>query len=858
MTIARDAAEEYRAKGWEVPFALPHGAKKTPPRNTTGGIDPQIAIETAQKDWEGRESEQNVGLRMQGTVIIGGKEYEPISIDVDDYDEKHGGNSLDILQSAHGPLIDEQTYRSTRRGSDTESAQYFFLVPKGLKWRPKIGESIEICQIGHRYSVVWPSVKDGDQYKWYQGDHEVEIPRVEDLQILPDGWVTALRVGARDSFSDGSQTSFGRSRQGDDIRDSYNWLRDNIPNFGKEDRMSPVMAKHSDPDHLAELMAVNAHDNLIIAVRSCVRLATESHEGLKLALKRILETFIDAGTSRAGGGRRSEEEARREFGRALAGEIEKTNREIEQGKRRIVNIDTPIGSSPQVIKETLGGDDFDPFGREFGDHDAGNARLFVDSWGQSVLPTNETTNREFAVWSGQVGRYIFRSKNQMYRHVEDGCSRRIELEADKLNAQADTLEARVASGEQLNEDDPAEDAEALRAKAKAVYARADALRNTVNANRVFSQLHSDDSISVNVHDFDAKPGLIGFAGAETLDMNELMNEDSDDNFVRTSAMSDMLTMTTGVRYEPGAKHPGWTGFLNKFLPDNDLREFTQKVLGYSLLDGNPRKLIVFLIGPSNTGKTTMLEACAAALGDYSSNMNANKLFAKQDGGPNPEFVNNASKLMVFLSEVGNTHELSADTIKQVTGNDRIQARALYSNETLSRSVRFTPYVSTNTSPTILGGDAALANRVIALPFRSENTETPDPSMDVRNNPDIYPAILAWLVEGAKMYREEGLNRAGWPKEVIDTANDFMSETSLVHQFIAEKTVPKHEGKSRADSDQLFLAWQSWCNLKNINQKERLNRVDFDKTLRGMFRDKEGRRRTTRGQKNVYVYDLEIT
>lgn len=851
MTQLQEIADRYRKAGWEVPFPLPAGAKFPPPQHVSGGITREVAVETAKKSWDGRTG-GNLGIRAQ----ISDPDWDIISLDVDDYDDKRGIATLKALERTLGPLPLQRTLRSTRRGKAQASAQYFFRVPRDVKWQSQVGPSIEMVQMTHRYAVVWPSTKDGEIYRWYLGDEELEIPSPDQTLVLPEAWQAHLRAGAA-VLGGPSKGQFAKERrETSPHRASMNWLRDNIPGFGTEDEMSTIMARNVEPELLSEEMSRDAHDTMLRAIRKCVRSATEGQSGLKIALSRILRAFIEETTNRTGEGRRSVSHAKAEFARALADEIQKLSDAIDKGEKKILN--KPLEAyavtsfrtdkaSPPPETSAL---DFDASDPAFDDTDAGNARLFIDYWGQAVIPTNETQNKEFAVWNNDTGRYSFRGKLRMYRLIERGCSDRILCEAEKVAAQAANLSAASESGQLPSDSDDPED---LLEIAAAMKTRANKLKNTVNANHLIAQLHSSDEVCMEVKDFDSRPGLVGLSGRATLDTGALARGE---DFIRPSEQTDLLTMTTGTPWTEGATHPAWDHFLDKFLPDPEIRSFTQKALGYTLFDGNPRKILMFLVGPSNTGKTTILEACAAALGDYATNMNANKLFANNDGSPNPEFVNNSGKLMVFLSEVGNTHQLSADTIKQITGGDRIQARSLYSNDTQSRTVRFTPYISTNTPPQITGGDAALLDRVIALPFNNTNVEVPDFDMDVRNNPEVRPAILAWLVEGAMRFRNEG-GLSYRPASVTDLGQEFMSETSMIQTFLSDKTVPAEQASDNPTIAELFKAWQIWCRDKFVDRSAVGDQVAFERKMRGLHRDKGGRRRTTRDGKKIWVYLLKI-
>lgn len=860
MNEIQTIAERYREAGWEVPLPLPHGAKFPPAEGTTGGLLREEASAKAERSWEGR-SKANIALRAQ----IADPAWDIMSLDIDQYDDKTGMESYLEMAAELGELDLQGTLRSTRRGKDSPSAQYFFRVPRGLKLRAQASDSIEIVQLVHRYSVVWPSVKDGAMYHWYLGDQELEIPSPSDALVLPTAWVQALTSGeVRLRRPSEGKFVVARKEEGP-TRAAFRWLRDNIPGFGTEDEMSPGMKRAVDLDNIGSGMAADAHDTMLRAVRRVVRSAAEGQGGLKIALLKIQDAFVEETTNRTGEGRRTESHAKREFGRALADEIQKLTEDIQSGAKRIRTTPltdavvtswktTPAEEAPdnddkEQAPVFSGRLDFDPYDSDFQDNDEGSAALFTDYWGQVVLVTGDSADKEFAVWDAASGRYRFRGQSQMYGYLKEGCSRRLLHEADKLVGQAENLAA-VAETGQL----PAgsQDPEELEQKAGQLRKRARDLGNTTKANNVLRQLHSVEAIDCPAEEFDAQPGLIGLGNRMTLDTRRIGTPDE----IRLSRPDDRLSFSTETVYEEGATHPAWDLFLDQVLPDLELRAYVQKVLGYSLFDGNPSKILVFLVGPSNTGKTTILEACAAALGDYATSANAHQLFSGGNSGPNPELVNNSQKLMVYLSEVGSSNVLSADSIKRVTGGDRIQARTLYSRNTISRSVRFTPYISTNTPPRITAADAALKNRVIALPFNNVSPGLPSPQMNVRDNLAVRPAILAWLIEGARRVYAEGLSNQ--PEASVELGREFMDGTSLVGEFLADK-VEIHKDRSAAvDGATLFREWQTWGLKMAVDRRDVGDQPTFEKDLRAQLKRDETYWRTTRNGKKTYIYGCRIT
>ena len=839
-----DYVKDYVSKGWEAPFPLPENAKYPPRTGLTGRI-PRTDLTTVKDSWRGAPEGSNLGIRMQ----ISG-EYDVVGIDVDHYDSKQGMTFLRELMDELGDLDLDNYPRSTRRGVDSDSAQYFFLVPKGKEWNAKVCADVDTVQFTHRYSAVWPSEVDGEQYRWYLGDDEIGVPHVKDLPVLPEKWVRHLERETAGRRGSGARKAIGG------YRGAIDWLRENISGWDVESdsddpnvTMSPAMRDASTSDRFVANLSNNAHDTMISATHSVVMLGTEGHHGLKAAIHHIRTRFMKEVLDDRGPNWRSESIATSEFERAIISEVEKIAGEVERGEVRIINAtaDLALPNFTELLVPSEA--EKRPLGvnwHDYGAHDQGNAMMFKDYWERDVLVTDDNGNQEFAAWVTKTGRYSFRSLNQMFRYIEYSVSAPLDYEAGKLEKQAEA-QAEKAATTQLEVGELTD--EQILAQAANLRKRANDLRNTRPARSMLAQLHSVEEVSCNLDDFDSVPMLIGTKNAQTLDLNAL--NDPDVYPLRDSRRSDMLTMSTAVSLQEGATHPAWTAFLDQFLPDPEIRRFAQKAFGYSLVDYNPSKLLIFLWGPSNTGKTTILEAIGAALGDYSAPMNAQRLFGFQGSGPNPELVSVMNRRMLILSEVGDGHRLSSNAIKQATGNDLQQARKNHSNHIVNSVPRFTPYVSTNNPPNIDRGDEALKNRIMVIPFK--NPQPPsriDPEDDLKKNKEISSAILWWLVEGCQMYFEEGLERDSWPAEVTEISEEFVSGTSSIQRFILERLERNEKGREKLED--LFKEWRSWCMSESMDQKDIGTKDGFRKLLESN-NFKFVRNTSVDGKKNVAAF-----
>ncbi|MGP9611570.1 bifunctional DNA primase/polymerase, partial [Corynebacterium sp. AOP36-E1-14] len=281
------AVEAYVHAGWS-PIPVKLNEKKPKLRGCTGNI-PALTDDETRALWaEVDDQEVNIGIRLPETVIV---------LDVDEYQDKHGADTLAALEEKYGAL--PKTLTSTRRGADSRSRHYFFRVPAGFKWVSALGDGIEILQATHRLSVVHPSSKDGQVYYWYAPDGSLYegIPRVDGPIIadLPPAWIEPLKKDSLKPVNRPDERFIGTSA----AEDALSWLEG--VTLGYDAPMGSVFAKMLSGDELDELKAdlsSNGHDTMIRKQRWAIRLAAlDGENGLKAALGTLEGLFVDEVTT---------------------------------------------------------------------------------------------------------------------------------------------------------------------------------------------------------------------------------------------------------------------------------------------------------------------------------------------------------------------------------------------------------------------------------------------------------------------------------------------------------------------------------------------------------------------------------
>lgn len=813
MTYGK-AAPDYRDRGWNTPLPLPSGKKYPPPDGTTGNND-EVSDEVLDA-WEERHQDGNIGLRMPRDG-----EWEVIGIDVDHYATKRGGDTLAESEMRYGPLPD--TFRSTRRSVNSPSGIYFFRVPAMKKWNGKLGADVDIIQRSHRYAVVAPSVVDDQEYKWVTPRRKLmrKPPRVDQLPELPETWQRHLLKGAAIVRA----TKRAEDMTTSSLDDALEWMQKNLP--GYSNLPSSEMARASAMEELEEEAAGGAHDMLISRSHRVIMLAVEGHHGCQSALETIQEVFRHE-VLESEGARRGPESARSEIERAIVNEVEKVRSDIAEGMILISNTsgftaedEEEFDQLDRILKKAVAKrpEIVDP--EDTADNDSGNADILVAYWGRELRGIAESP-KEWVFWDNDHARWSRLPQGKLYDSV---CRPAVER---PLSRAADACFDAANRAEQMGDD---ETAAKEKQKGAAARKRATEAGNRGKMDNMLSVAQSKPGVGVSWSKFDADGLKLGVENG-VLDFHRAPKG-------RIQDVADLLipgrpeyhiSLNAGTAFVADAQSDLWDEYLDTFLPEKKYRRFVQRVFGYSMLGGNPDRLMVFLQGGTSTGKSTILEAVMAATGEYATSVNVGEVFReRQDGGPNPALVSALPKRIITASEIGQNHYLHSDVVKRMTGTDHLSARMLYSNEVVSRQPAFTPIIATNSMPTIKDGDAALWRRLLILPFDHSVPQASATHKRLTDDPKALEAVLLWLVEGLLSYLRMGLAPDTWPEQCTARRTEFVAGTSPLQTFLAECTQKK--AGSAVDANDFFGSYKAWCIAEGIPERDILLKSVLTRTLK---------------------------
>lgn len=271
-----------------------------------------------------------------------------------------------------------------------------------------------------------------------------------------------------------------------------------------------------------------------------------------------------------------------------------------------------------------------------------------------------------------------------------------------------------------------------------------------------------------------------------------------------------MTRMLGTSMSESPKRPEkWLNFLSQiFNNDPELIRYIQKALGYSLSGDTSEQCAFFLYGTGRNGKSTFLEVVRKIMGDYATNIQPESIMIKAStNNANSDIARLKGARFVTSVEPNEGMRLNEGLLKQLTGDDMITARKLYGDEFEFRP-EFKLWMATNHKPTIRGTDLGIWRRIHIIPFSVTIPESAvDKYLPYKLMQEL-PDILAWIVEGYKLWKTEGLRK---PKVIADAVEEYRNEMDVISAFLgSDYVVQGGEVKAQA----LYAVYCQWCSESN--------------------------------------------
>ncbi|HVX85286.1 MAG TPA: phage/plasmid primase, P4 family [Phycisphaerae bacterium] len=335
-------------------------------------------------------------------------------------------------------------------------------------------------------------------------------------------------------------------------------------------------------------------------------------------------------------------------------------------------------------------------------------------------------------------------------------------------------------------------------------ALADWAASCESEKRLMSMLRlaqSDPRLAVNADQLDADQMILNVENG-TIDLRTLK--------LRPHDPAQLCTKLAPVTYDAAAKCATWLAFLDRiFAQDADLIGYVQRIFGNAITGDATAQILPILWGEGANGKSTLVGAIMAILGDYAGTAADTLLMAGRNEHP-CERADLQGKRFVAASETSSTAKFNMAIVKQLTGEPRIKARKMHGNyyEFLRTHKLF---LQTNNKPRVSEDSEAVWRRLRLIPF---NVIIPEAERDRRLLEKLVAegsGTLNWLLIGCREWQEQGF---GMSDAVADATRAYRAESDPIAGFIEDCCVLGAD--VTASSGALRSAYETWCKTQGAH------------------------------------------
>ena len=291
---------------------------------------------------------------------------------------------------------------------------------------------------------------------------------------------------------------------------------------------------------------------------------------------------------------------------------------------------------------------------------------------------------------------------------------------------------------------------------------------------------------------------------------------------RKGRPEDYISKSTGINYiEYDPQSPEVmqiNDFYKKILVIESVRKYLL-IRSASFLSGSTKdESFDIYSGKGGNGKSKHMELIEAVFGDYAVKLPITLLTGKraQSTAANPELAKTKGARLCSMQEPDEKTKINVGLMKELTGGDKISARALYS-EPIEFKPQFKMVLCCNDKPELPQHDEGTWRRVRNTEFASKftypNDINDDSVLDFPRDDDLAERFEDWaepfmsiLIHYHKIYRQEGLRV---PDEIIEYTSEYREKNNHFRDFINDRIEVDQNSSVGLRIDEIYTNYKEW-------------------------------------------------
>ena len=283
----------------------------------------------------------------------------------------------------------------------------------------------------------------------------------------------------------------------------------------------------------------------------------------------------------------------------------------------------------------------------------------------------------------------------------------------------------------------------------------------------------DPQLHVSIRQIDARELLVGTpSGAFSIEKKKVIRPKP----------GTYVTQSTSVSADFDDECSRWKKFLKQvFEGDAEVIEFVQRWCGYLLTGSVKEQALLLLHGPGGNGKSVLINTVATIMGTYHKEAASETFVESRTTKHETAMAHIAGARFVTSGETDQDGGWNEATMKRAVSGDWVTARFLYRNP-FSYRPTYKIWVGTNHLPRLKSVGHAMRRRlhILRLNFVPKR---PDPDLEQKLIEE-HAAILAWMIDGARLWLDHGLEP---PASVQSATDEYFDEEDTLGMWLRLKT-----------------------------------------------------------------------
>jgi P4 family phage/plasmid primase-like protien len=294
-----------------------------------------------------------------------------------------------------------------------------------------------------------------------------------------------------------------------------------------------------------------------------------------------------------------------------------------------------------------------------------------------------------------------------------------------------------------------------------------------------------------------------------------------------------------IPYDPAApapEHAEINEFFEKIYPDPILREYALTLFASCLEGANREQKFYIMTGIGSNGKSKIVELMSKTFGEYQETLGTTAITRKrpESGAANPDLVVLKCKRFVSMSEPDEGEKINTSSMKQLSGEDVVKARALFQDQD-QFVIMAKIFMLCNDLPPVSSMDNGTWRRLRVIPHVSKFVDpgmATDPANNVHTKDLLlegkiarwrpyFAGMLVWYYE--HKYLRSGLKE---PHHVTAASNKYKEENDAFAAFCQECLLREVGAEARAGD--ILVRYKEWSRFnpgkKQLMKKDILQRM----------------------------------